>query len=139
MKKNNKHDAIRETVINMTAQVLAGDASAARESAKRINTYINEFEALESRKAFTIPPLSEEDMKKVSERLDNLHEQGYPTGIVMIPIDKQVYQYHGRASDMPKRLRDYFKHIGKEFDKDAFVDIVEHVEIEIVNEWLAGK
>jgi hypothetical protein len=49
------------------------------------------------------------------------------------------FQYHGRANSMPKRLREYFDHIGKKFDDDDFIDVVEWVEIEIVNVWKKGN
>lgn len=49
------------------------------------------------------------------------------------------YQYHGRAKDMPKRLRDYFASKEILFLENEMVDIVEHVEIELVNRWEAGN
>lgn len=50
-----------------------------------------------------------------------------------------IYQYHGHANSMPKRLREYFEQKGVKFEKDDFVDIIEYVEIEISNIWKKGK
>ena len=52
---------------------------------------------------------------------------------------KHIYQYHGHANSMPKRLREYFNEKGVVFEKDDFVDVVEYVEIELVNIWKKGK
>jgi len=49
------------------------------------------------------------------------------------------FQYHGRAKDMPKRLREYFDSKGVKFADDEMVDVVEYVEIELVNRWKAGN
>lgn len=49
------------------------------------------------------------------------------------------FQYHGRAKDMPKRLREHFESKDIKFTDTEMVDVVEWVEIELVNRWEAGK
>lgn len=53
--------------------------------------------------------------------------------------NKHMYQYHGRANSMPKRLREYFDSNSVTFDDDEFVDVVEYVEFELVNRWKKGN
>ena len=53
--------------------------------------------------------------------------------------EMQQYQYHGRAKDMPKRLREHFESKDIKFTDTEMVDVVEWVEIELVNRWEAGK
>ena len=53
--------------------------------------------------------------------------------------ETHMYQYHGEAKSMPKRLREYFKEKGYIFEDDEMVDVVEYVQIELVNKWKKGK
>lgn len=50
--------------------------------------------------------------------------------------EKILYQYHGRAEHMPKRLRKYFESENITFAENEFVDVSEWVEIELTNRWL---
>lgn len=58
---------------------------------------------------------------------------------VKYPNNLKPYQYHGKASSMPKRLKEYFASIEKTFSENAMVDVIEWVQIELLNEWEDSK
>lgn len=49
--------------------------------------------------------------------------------------EKVIYQYYGRAKDMPKRMREHFKHLGIEFEPMEWVNVNEYVEYSLENRW----
>lgn len=51
-------------------------------------------------------------------------------------MNKVVYQYYGRAKDMPKRMRKHFEFNGIKFSENEWVNINEYVEYSIENRWL---
>ena len=49
--------------------------------------------------------------------------------------DLIIYQYYGRAKDMPKRMREHFEFEGITFDDDEWISINEYVIYSIENRW----
>lgn len=53
--------------------------------------------------------------------------------------DTVVYQYYGKAKDMPRKMKQYFEDRGFVFEENEWVNVNEYVEFSLENRWFGNN